>query len=519
MAAALVASLASHPWRACGIVALACLAVAAHETRLSAVEAPAAGVAPSTSDAPAGADWRADHAAAVARARREGKLVLVVHLSGDFAQNSPESPEAKLYRNYILGDPQVARLVRDRFVVAMRSVGTAQCTPRVHPAPAKDTRTPAGKILPPPVERVEMAVAYICLPDERVLHFVPGFVTPAELCAELKWAEAAYARVAAEPSSAWPAGWRERHVAAVEPSDREAFASLFASRWPAEKKATAPTLSDELLIDKGAPAEERGTDHLAPEYATSDLNGAMRASLALWRFAYDQQAGQNKQFKADAALERAQQTSHATSVLAAHGSLGKNLAHLVLAEFPLVYLNDLAAPAYEACSGERFWQTSLRRPELFHWWSQCHASRRKTLLIISSDLSDDVLAKLVPPADKAAATPAPAVVSRKSAASKRAADSDTEPDDAIRRLTDEEAGLLASVWRASYQTMTAGEFAALVHDAKLEPVPCNTVVGFPRCILHDGQGFRCGELSLQEATAERLETMLRLSISSEPSGK
>jgi hypothetical protein len=415
----------------------------------------------------------------VAQARREGKLLLVVHLSGDFAQNSAESPEAKLYRNYILGDPQVARLVRDRFVVAMRSVGTAQCTPRIHPVPKKEPRTPPGTLLPPPVERVEMAVAYICLPDERVLHFVPGFVTPAELCAELKWAEAAYARVAAAPSSAWPAGWRERHVAAVEPSDREAFASLFESRWPAEKKATAPTLSDELLIDKGAPAEEPGSEHPAPEYATSDLNAAMRASLALWRFAYDQQAGQKNEFKAEAALERAQQTSPATSVLAAHGRFGKNLAHLVLAEFPLVYLNDLAAPAYEACSGERFWQTSLRRQELSHWWAQCRASRRHTLLIIASDLSDEELAKLVPPADKRAATSGPAVVSRRSAASKRAADSDSEPDDSIRRLTDKEAGFLASVWRVSYQTMTAGEFAALVHDAQLEPVPCNTAFGFP----------------------------------------
>jgi hypothetical protein len=507
MAAALVASLASHPWRAGGFVALAWLAVAVPVVNVFAVERATT------------ADWRADHAAAVARARREGKLLLVVHLSGDFAQNSPESPEATLYRNYILGDPQVAPLVRDRFVVAMRSVGTAKCTPRIQPAPAKETRTPEGKILPPPVERVEMAVAYICLPDERVLHFVPGFVTPAELCAELKWAEAAYARMAAAPSSAWPAAWRECHAEAVAPSDREAFASLIESRWPLKDKVKAPTLSDDLLAGDSTPREERWSDEPAPEYATSDLAAAMQAAQAVWRFASDQQAGQSKSFKADTALERARQRSQAASILAAHGRQGKNLAHLVLAEFPLVYLNDLAAPAYEACSGERFWQTSLRRQELSHWWSQCQASRRKTLLIISSDLSEDELAKLEPPADKAVATLNPVVASIRPVAPKTAADSDSKPKDAIRRLTDEEAGFLASVWRASHQIMTASEFATLVHDAKLEPVPCDSVVGFPRCILHDGQGFRCGELAIHEATTERLETMLRLSISGVASGK
>jgi hypothetical protein len=240
----------------------------------------------------------------------------------------------------------------------------------------------------------------------------------------------------------------------------------------------------------------------------------MRASLVMWRFAYDQQSGKLKEFKADVARDRVLQTSYATTVLTAHGRLGNNLSHLVLAEFPLAYLNDLAGPAYEACAGERYWQTSLRRQELTRWWTECRENRRKTLFIVASDASEANLADRETRVPKPATTRVPHIVAKAAAEG-----SDSKPKDEIRRLTDEEAGFLASAWRVSHQVVTPGEFAALLHDGQLEPVPYDSAVGFPRCILHDGQGFRCGELASHEATAERLETMLRPSIGGVASGK
>jgi hypothetical protein len=470
------------------------------------------------------AAWQAEYARAVTQARREGKLLLVVHLSGPFVEDAADSPEAKLYRNYILGDPQVARLIHSRFVVAVRNVGIAACTPQVAAAAAKKPSAPEGKIIPPPPARPrEMAVAYVCLPDERVLHFVPGFVNPDKLYAELAWVESAYAGVAAVPSTAWPDVWRRRHADAIDPADREAFASLFKSRWPAEESSTPATRTDELL-GKSAPLAPSWSDAPPPEYAAADLADAMRASQIVWRFAQDQQSGKVRQFNLEAAREQARKTSPAANMLASHGSQGSNLAHLVLAEFPLMYLSDLAAPAYEACAGQRLWQTSLRRQELARWWSECRVNRRKTLLIVSPEFTEDELAKRGLSAVGDAKSPEPTASASKSPAARTvAAAGGDEPSDEfvdeIRRLTDEEAGYLAVVWRASHQTLSASEFAALVHDAGLQPEPYDVDDGFPRCILHDGHGFRCGELSLREVTAERLEMMLRANVGGAATGK
>ena len=51
-----------------------------------------------------GDEWFQDRTAAARFAQTQGKLLLVVDLSGDFAKNAPEAREAIVYRRQTLGD-------------------------------------------------------------------------------------------------------------------------------------------------------------------------------------------------------------------------------------------------------------------------------------------------------------------------------------------------------------------------------------------------------------------------------
>jgi len=398
--------------------------------------------------------WLADHAQAVAQARKQGKLLLVVHLSGDFAANLADAPEAKLYRQLILSDSRVAAALADRFIVTYRHVGEArslvpQRLPRT--GAGNDVRPATGK---PPLRPSEIAIAYICLPDERVLHFVPGFVSPREFCAELDWVETCYSRLVKLRDAEMPGELRALHVEALDPADHKAFLSAFSSRW-----SSGP---------------------LAPDYSTVDIPLAINSARLVWRWAQGERLGAHTPFDELSASVRFDNRSLLSSSLAAHGRLGSDFAHLVLSEFPLVYLSDLAMPTYQACTSQRYWQISRRRDELARWWADCAKRGRRTMLIVSGDFQID--------------EPNPAA---------------EVPPSSPLSWPDSDAATLAELWRVASRVVTIDELAMLLTDANLPPLEFDRQTGPPRLILHDARGFRCGEVAAQDASAEKLAGLLR----------
>ena len=283
------------------------------------------------------APWLADRAAAVQQARRQGKLLLIVQFSGDFALAADNSAEAALYRTFALSDPSVAKTLADRFVVAYEQVGSAESLRKLSPE----------KLQP---KRPEYAFTYICLSDLRVVHFVPGFISAGELAAELKWAERCYAKVASAAADEELLATRQAHLAAIARSDLALFTRAHKSRW------------------------ER--DALPPGPSTFDLPAAVVAARETFEASLTQRLGKSWQRTA---------AGEAVPALAMHGGLTRELAHLLLAEFPLVSLADLERPAYEALTGERFWKVSHRREALKQWWSREMAAARPILLVVRDD--------------------------------------------------------------------------------------------------------------------------------------
>ena len=404
--------------------------------------------------------WLADHAEAVARARKQGKLLLVVHLSGDYAINSADAPEAKVYRQLILADPHVAAVLADRFVVIYRHVGEAKVLPRLaasKPPDRNENRTAAAKsALRPP----EMAIAYICLPDERVLHFVPGFVSPSVLLAELEWVEAVYSRLVSAGEAEMPATLRTAHREVVDQQDLDAYVAAFPTRW----------------IESAA----------APEYTTVDLPEGLAAARSVWDWSQKQRLGVRgpPELKdRSKRLARVLVRSDRLAALAAHGRLGSDFAHLAMSEFPLVYLSDLAGPAFEACAGQRFWQASPRRKQLAGWWANCCKNGRRTLLIVADDAS--------------------AAEENSSAES---------PPESQRAWPAEDVAQLAELWRVATQVVTIDELAVLLTDANLPPLAYDPAIGPPRFVLHDARGFRYAEVAAKDATGETLAVILRTAV-------
>ncbi|HEX5104466.1 MAG TPA: hypothetical protein VFV87_11675 [Pirellulaceae bacterium] len=286
--------------------------------------------------------WLDNRAEAAQQARKEGKLLVVVELSGDFARNAADARELQLYRSLAAADPRIAAEFRSRYVVARQHVGEAESLRKLPTAPSRSKAAAA--------ERTDYAITYICLPDERVLHFVPGFVTSDELLAELAWAEKCYAKVAAVASAGEELAARQAHQAAAAKSDLALFHKRFPSRWSGEALAEGPSTVD-LPMGLVA-ARDTVADSLAQRLGGSWSRRDLPALLA---------------------------------ALSAHGALGREIAHLLLAEFPLVALGDVERPAFEACSGQRFWEASSRREKLAQWWKESRAGGKPVLLVVADD--------------------------------------------------------------------------------------------------------------------------------------
>jgi hypothetical protein len=295
-----------------------------------------------------GDGWHADYMAAVAQARAQSKLLFVVDVLGDFSEIDADPPEARVYRRLAAADPRVAELLEARFIVAFRRVGPSSAVQCV--APRKSGAEPAE----------EFAIAYICLPNERVLHFLPGFVTSAELLAELEWAEACNRQRLREPpvTQAWQV--REQHLAAALPAQVAAYCKLHPTKWKDGFQAPAAQTPDDLA------AAIRGAKQIRDSTLSARLDGN-------WRADSDR-----------ASLLRS---------LAAHGGLEPTTAHLVLAEFPLPKLAEIQRPLFEIISGSRYWAGTPRRDALLEWWEQSGRAGDFRLLVISDDLFHSVKRK------------------------------------------------------------------------------------------------------------------------------
>lgn len=283
------------------------------------------------------APWLADRNAAIAQARKQGKLLLFVQLSGDFAKNSANSTEARAYQGIALADPRVAKELAGRFVLHYQNVGEAESLRKLTPA----------KALPP---RPEFAVTYVCLPDLRVIHFVPGFLSSGELLAELAWAEKCYALTAGLSEAEELLAIRKAHLAAVVKADLPLFERGFKSRWTAEGLASGPS--------------------------TVELPATLAAARGGLELSLVQRLGKSWQKIP---------SQDALAALAAHGSLAREMSHVLLSEFPLTPLGDLERLAYECGSKERFWQATRRRETLAAWWKKEVAASRPLLLVVADD--------------------------------------------------------------------------------------------------------------------------------------
>lgn len=279
-----------------------------------------------------------DYPAAVAQAQREGRLLFVLHLSGDFAAASVPGEIGEGYRELALNDEQVQELLRSHFVVTFRHVGT--------PASLNLVAVRGKLKVAEPLQ--QHAIAYICLPDQRVIHFIPGFVTAEELLAELAWARNCYFDFVRFPDSEQPAAARQLHLASAGADNVELFAKGMKTRW---------------LLD--SPVREDDVEHLA---AVVQQARKVRTTRLDERFAGPENALLARSFY---------------DALADHAPLGPSPAHLILSEYPLASLDILARPLYETWTSDQFWALGPRRKELQSWFQARHGKGQPLLLAVT----------------------------------------------------------------------------------------------------------------------------------------
>jgi hypothetical protein len=284
--------------------------------------------------------WLAERTLAAQKAADEQKLLLVIDLGGDFLADVAASPQAKLYRSLALSDPRVAKLLESRFIVTFRNVGPSAAVQRVNELKKGERQMPSS----------DGAIAFICLPNLRVLHFVCGLAPAETLLAELTWADACNReRLRSSPDEQQ---WlmHQRHIAAVPEADRAVFLD--------DSRAKVPE----------APVAGRSQQNLvaAIRRAKSVRNQTLTERLkANWP---------------DGAAQHALLTS-----LAMHGDLAPILAHLTLARYPLPKLAEIERPLYEIAFEQRFWELPHSGKTLVDWCTEARRTGAPLLLIVRDD--------------------------------------------------------------------------------------------------------------------------------------
>jgi hypothetical protein len=187
------------------------------------------------------------------------------------------------------------------------------------------------------------------------------------------------------------------------------------------------------------------------------------------------------------------------AALAAHGSVACELSHLILAEYPLAPLSDLAGPAYAAACGRRMFTIPKRRADLAAWWALAGKSGRSTLLVIADDDYYEVTGRDAPAANGSSNPPA----SRSARQNGRPATNERASEWPPSNLRD-----VPGVSKLALQMVTLDELATLLADAALPEA--NYSRGQPlRYLLHDSHGFRLAELAGDEATSAKLAEAIR----------
>ncbi len=288
-----------------------------------------------------GVPWLTDRAVAAKQAAQQRKLLLVVDLAEDFLVDPEANRRTSAFRSLALSDTRVRELLSSRFVVTIRHVGQS----------ARVQRTIQFKGGPQPPTS-DFALALVCLSSERVLHCIPGLLSPQELFRELQWAESCNEdRLRATPS-AGRSIVRERHLTLVPAAQRKAFDKLYASKW-----------TDEFELPLKQPSEG-----FTAAIRTAQ---AVRDRILLDRLKANWPTDENKQT--------------ILAALAEHAGLEPTLPHLILAEFPLVRLADVERPLFEIASRQRFWQRAASRETLANWWRDVRRTAAPSLLVVSDD--------------------------------------------------------------------------------------------------------------------------------------
>jgi hypothetical protein len=369
--------------------------------------------------------WMSDLAEATAQAQKQGKLLLVVHLNTDFAVDGRASKAAQLFRAVALSEDELQKRLQSRFVVVCQGAGASD---RLRGAAA--TRGKATSRVEP------TALTYFCLPDGRVLHFVPGYLTSSELGAAVDWVEATYAQLLRVPSREMEHALRECHAQRIHAADRQAFAASFPSRWSAGELKAGPS--------------------------TADLPAALTAARNTFARSLRQRVA-------------SETGPRGASVLSTQGTIGAELAHLVMSEFPLISLADLQRPAFETWARQRYWAASSRREMLAAWWNERVDRDEPALLVIA----DDVFAWVEP----TAADPQDAV----------AQDTVTWPPAA--------SAVAPELQRIATQIVSVDELAQLMADADIPAIRYSLAHGPPRFLLARGGGEAPLVIRKSEGTA------------------
>lgn len=357
--------------------------------------------------------WETKLPAAAASAQKQGKLLLIVQHTGDFTADPTAAKEARLYQSVTLADRAVEDALAERFVLVCQAVGPPASFRQIAASKARTT-TPAKPLV----------LTYICLPDQRLLHCIPGFISSAELLAELAWAERAYHEVCSTPAEKQSLALRDAHLAKLAVADLALFSASFTSRWHEGALKHGPSTVELPQALAAAKAT------LVRSLAARSMTGRSKLTL---------------------------------SALGAHGSVGVELTHLALAEFPLVDLADFARPAFEACAERRYWESSVRASEIAAWWATEKAAGRPVLLVVGDDpfATRDEKEELF-------AWPPRAVT------------------------------LPGGIERFTTRHVSLEELAQLVSDADLDPLTYAAADGPPRFLIYDGAAKPSVRISRRE---------------------
>lgn len=283
-------------------------------------------------------DWQADYASAVAQAQQSGKMLLVVQVESDFTQSAAASREAKVYNVFSLSGREAPAFLHEHFVAVRQAVGASQVL-RVVPKGARS-----------PTPRDGAVVAWFCTPREHVVHIIPGYVSPARMLAEARWAHQLYGEIADLPG---PAGVGVPEAKAGQVRRQHLQRAL-------RKNATA--FKAELA--KAAARQDTRTRSVWRAALKLDAQELQRRFANVWP-----------------------RNQHPTVLnkLATHGDIRTDAVHLALSEMPLASYQSIHQAVFETLTGQTCWLASPRRAEIAQRFADARRQQQPVLLVVQPE--------------------------------------------------------------------------------------------------------------------------------------